>query len=57
MLLCYCKGVRKVVKKNVEKLHRKANRVWFPMNTGERMMRSKKDYNRQKAKKEVRNYE
>ena len=43
-----------MVKKNVEKLRRKANRVWFPMNTGERMMRSKKDYNRQKAKKEVR---
>lgn len=43
-----------MVQKNKDKLRRKANRVWFPMNTGERMIRSKKDYNRQKAKKEVR---
>lgn len=46
-----------MTQKNKEKERRKASRVWFPMNTGERMMRSKKDYNRQKNKREMRDYE
>ena len=46
-----------MIQKNKDKLRRKALRIFFEMNTGERMMRSKKDYNRQKAKKEVRCYE
>lgn len=43
-----------MVQKNKDKLRRKALRILFEMNTGERPMRSKKDYNRQKSKKEVR---
>lgn len=43
-----------MTQKNRDKARRKANRIWFPMNTGERFMKSKKDYNRQSAKKEVR---
>lgn len=46
-----------MTQKNKDKLRRKANRIFFPMNTGERPMRSKKDYNRQALKKEIKNYE
>lgn len=46
-----------MIQKNKDKERRKANRIFFPMNTGERFMRSKKDYNRQANKREVRNYE
>ena len=45
-----------MTQKNKDKARRKANRIFFPMNTGERPMRSKKDYNRQRSKKEVKNY-
>lgn len=43
-----------MLQKNKDKLRRKALRVHFDMNTGERKMRSKKDYNRQQSKKETR---
>ena len=46
-----------MIQKNKDKLCRKQNRVFFPMNTGERFMRSKKDYNRQANKREVKSYE
>jgi len=45
-----------MIQKNKDKLRRKQNRVFFSMNTGERFMRSKKDYNRQAMKKEVKKY-
>jgi len=45
-----------MTQKNKDKERRKANRIFFPMNTGERFMRSKKDYNRQQSKKEVRDH-
>lgn len=37
-----------MTQKNVKKQKAKANRVWFPMNTGTRTHKSKKDYKRKK---------
>ena len=40
--------------KKVQKTINALSRVFVPMNTGERFMRSNKDYNRRKSKQDLR---